>query len=231
MSVALITGASRGLGAALMHTLSAAGWTVVGVARGEDDLHAVVHRIRSSGGSAYAVVADVGEPGSAARIVGEAVAKAGPIDLLVNNASTLGQTPLPLVLDLDEDNLRRILEVNTIAPLRLMRAAAGAMVLRGQGVIVNVSSDAATEPYPEWGGYGASKAALDQLSNVLAAELDGTGVRVITIEPGDMDTAMHREALPDSDPASLRRPADVARAVLPLIVDAPSGRHAVEVTR
>lgn len=211
---ALITGASRGLGQALAQQLAAAGVPVVLVARHAAALDVTVAAIRAAGGNAHAVPGDVGAPNDAARIVGEATRLVGPLDLLVHNASTLGPTPLGPLLDLSADELQRVLDVNLVGPFRLSRLVAGGMALRGRGTLVHISSDAAVSSYPHWGPYGASKAALDHLSATWAAELATHGVQSIAVDPGEMDTAMHAAALPDADPATLSRPADVARTLL-----------------
>jgi NAD(P)-dependent dehydrogenase (short-subunit alcohol dehydrogenase family) len=216
---ALVTGGSRGLGRALGEALAAAGARVVLVARQVEPLRAVVAAIRERGGEAHAVGADLAELRAAHAIAGQAAALVGPIDLLVNNASTLGPSPLRLLLDTECEDLSRALEVNLVGPFRLTKAVAGSMVLRGRGIIVNVSSDAAVEAYERWGAYGASKAALDQLSRVWAAELAGTGVRLFSVDPGEMNTRLHAEAMPDADPATLADPAQVAARILRLIAD------------
>ncbi|HEY8431165.1 MAG TPA: SDR family oxidoreductase [Sandaracinaceae bacterium] len=223
---ALITGASRGLGRALALELARRGATVVAVARDRPALEDVVGTIRAAGGRAHAIDADVGAPDAAARIAGAAAAMAGPIDVLVHNASTLGPVPLVPLSDTREEDFDEALRVNLIASFRLTRALVGSMVQRGAGTIVHVSSDAAVEAYPRWGAYGASKAALDHLSRTWAAELDGTGVRVFAVDPGEMDTKMHADAMPDVDPATLARPEDVARRIARLIESpalAPNG--------
>jgi NAD(P)-dependent dehydrogenase (short-subunit alcohol dehydrogenase family) len=222
-TTALVTGASRGLGRALAEALAAAGARVVLVARHEGPLTDVVAGIRARGGEAHAVVADVADRGATHRIAGQAAALVGPIDLVVHNASTLGPMPR-LLLDTDCEDLAAVLETNLVGPFRLTKALAGPMILRGDGAIVHVSSDAAVSAYPRWGAYGVSKAAQDHLARILAAELDGTGVRVLSIDPGEMDTAMHAAAMPEADPATLARPADVAARVLDLLRrDPPSG--------
>ncbi len=193
------------------------------VARGAGDLHRVVADLTAEGHAAAAVVADVGDPASAARVVGEATRAFGPLDLLVHNASTLGPVPLRPLLDLTDADLRRVLEVNLMGPFRLTRLVAGQMALRGRGLVVHVSSDAAVEAYPTWGAYGVSKAALDQLSRSWAAELGSRGVRFVSVDPGEMDTAMHAAAVPDADRGALARPADVAAALLSHARALPSG--------
>ncbi len=222
----LITGASRGLGRALALRLAAAGSRVVLVARRADPLEAVVAELQQAGLEAYGVPGDIGELDDAHRIAGQAAALVGPVDILVHNASTLGPTPLRLLLDTDCEDLTRVLETNLVGPFRLTKIVAGSMALRGTGVILHVSSDAAVSAYPNWGAYGISKAAQDQLSRILAAELAGTQVRVLAVDPGEMDTEMHRDALPDADRASLARAEDVAARLVAMIRDerdAPNG--------
>jgi NAD(P)-dependent dehydrogenase (short-subunit alcohol dehydrogenase family) len=211
---ALVTGGSRGLGRALGQALAAAGARVVLVAREPAPLDEAVAAIRAAGGEAHAIVADVADRDAAHAIAGQAAALVGPVDLLVNNASTLGPVPLRLLLDTDCEDLERALAVNLVGPFRLTKAVAGSMALRGRGTIVNITSDAAREAYPRWGAYGASKAALEQLARVWAAELEGTGVRVVTVDPGEMDTRMHAEAMPEADRSTLADPADVAARIL-----------------
>jgi len=219
----VITGGSRGLGRALGRALAGAGARVVLVARHAEPLRAVVEEIRAAGGEAHGVVADVADVDAAAAIAGQAAALAGPIDVLINNASTLGPVPLRLLLDTDCEDLDRALAVNVVGPFRLTKAIAGSMVLRGGGAIVNITSDAATEAYPTWGAYGASKAALEQLGRIWAAELEGTGVRVLTVDPGEMDTVMHADAIPEADRTQLGDPARVAERIVGLLADASRG--------
>jgi NAD(P)-dependent dehydrogenase (short-subunit alcohol dehydrogenase family) len=213
----LVTGGSRGLGRALGEALAQAGARVVLVARDRAALDPVVAAIRARGGQAHGVVADVAAQDSAFAIAGQAAALVGPVDLLINNASTLGPTPLRLLLDTDCEDLVRALAVNLVGPFRLTKAVAGSMVLRGRGTIVNISSDAAVEAYERWGAYGASKAALDHLTRIWAAELAGTGVRVLSVDPGEMNTRMHADAVPDADRASLADPDRVAARIVALL--------------
>ncbi len=214
---ALVTGASRGLGAALSEALAREGARVALVARGEAELEAVATRIRRAGGEAWALPGDVSDKEGALALAGAAAELVGPIELLVHNASTLGPTPLPLLLDTPCESLEEVLQVNLVGPFRLTKAAAGAMALRGRGAIVHVSSDAAVEAYPRWGAYGASKAAQDHLARILAAELDGTGVRILSVDPGEMDTAMHAAAMPEADRATLAQPREVAERIVRLV--------------
>jgi NAD(P)-dependent dehydrogenase (short-subunit alcohol dehydrogenase family) len=222
----LVTGASRGLGHALAEQLAAKGARVAMVARNAAALGDVVAGIRGRGGIAHAIEADVSDKLAIHRIAGQAHGLVGEIEIAIHNASTLGPTPLRLLLDTECEDLAAVLETNLVGPFRLTKVLAGAMALRGDGTIVHVSSDAAVEPYPTWGAYGISKAAQDHLSRILAAELAGTGVRVLAVDPGEMDTVMHAAAVPDADRTTLQRPDEVAARILQMIEDearAPSG--------
>jgi NAD(P)-dependent dehydrogenase (short-subunit alcohol dehydrogenase family) len=226
----LITGASRGLGAALMQSLAAAGARVVGVARDAAALERVVAHVRAAGHEAHAVVADVAARDAAARIAGLAGALVGPVDVLVHNASSLGPVPLAPLSDIDDAAFDEAFATNVSGPFRLTRAVAGAMALRGGGLVVHISSDAAVSAYATWGPYGASKSAFDQLMRVWAAELAQAGVRFVSLDPGEMNTRMHRDAVPDADPATLLAPEQVAERVTALLagdLPAPFGRLAV----
>jgi NAD(P)-dependent dehydrogenase (short-subunit alcohol dehydrogenase family) len=214
---ALVTGASRGLGAELAAALAQKGARVVGVARGQAELDAVVARIRSDGGEAHGVAADQGDKEAAYPLVGAATALVGPIDLLVLNASTLGPVPLRELADTDCEDFARVLEVNLLGPFRLAKAVVGSMVVRGGGVVLGLSSDAAVNGYPGWGAYGVSKAALDQLLRTWAAELGASGVSFLSLDPGEMDTRMHADAMPGADRSQLAEPADVAARVVRLL--------------
>jgi NAD(P)-dependent dehydrogenase (short-subunit alcohol dehydrogenase family) len=216
----LVTGASRGLGRSLAEALAVRGARVAMVAREPAVLHDAVATIRARGGIAHAIVGDIGSKDAIHRIAGQAQGLVGEIGIAIHNASTLGPTPLRLLLDTECEDLAAVLETNLVGPFRLTKALAGAMALRGSGVIVHISSDASVEPYPRWGAYGISKAAQDHLSRILAAELADTGVRVLAIDPGEMDTAMHAAAIPDADRATLQKPADVAAKILAMIEDA-----------
>lgn len=213
---ALITGASRGLGLALAETLAAQGARVVLVARDPEALAAAVARVQGQGGEALGIAADLGDEAELLRLADQ-VHDLGELDLLINNAGTLGAVPLPLVLDLQAADLLRAFRVNALGPFLLMRAFVGGMVLRGEGAVLNISSDAAHEAYPTWGAYAASKAAMERLAATLAAEIEDTGVRILTVDPGEMDTRMHADAVPDADPSTLSRPADVAARLVALL--------------
>jgi NAD(P)-dependent dehydrogenase (short-subunit alcohol dehydrogenase family) len=212
---ALITGASRGLGRSLAGALAARGWRLVVDARAPGPLAAELP-------GAAVVAGDVTDPGHRDALAA-AVAALGRLDLLVNNASDLGPSPLPALARYPLDALRRVYETDVIAPLALVQLLAPRL-RAARGTVVNVSSDAATGPYPGWGGYGSAKAALDQLSAVLAAE--EPGLRVYAVDPGDMRTEMHQAAFPGEDISDRPEPAAVVPALLRLLDDRPpSGRY------
>jgi NAD(P)-dependent dehydrogenase (short-subunit alcohol dehydrogenase family) len=148
------------------------------------------------------------------RIVALVHDRLGTVDLLVNNAGTLGPRRLELVLDTAPADVERAFRVNVLGPLRLTRGLLGPMLLRGAGAVLTVSTDAAVQAYPTWGAYGASKAAFDHLVRTLGAELADAGVAFFTVDPGEMDTEMHRDAVPDADPTTLADPAAVARWIV-----------------
>ncbi|MEL6350020.1 MAG: SDR family oxidoreductase [Myxococcota bacterium] len=224
----IVTGASRGLGRALAEALALQGARLLLIARTDADLQVVVDGIRAAGGVAHGLAIDIGAPDAAARIAGAAAQLIGPVRGIVHNASSLGPLPLRPLLDLTGDDFLGVLQVNLLGPFRLTRALAGAMALDGGGWIVHISSDAAVEGYPTWGAYGVSKAALDHLGRIWAEELRDQGVRFLIVDPGEMDTQMHADAMPDADPEQLARPADVAQRLIPLILEHPTGaRHTI----
>lgn len=213
---ALVTGASRGLGYELSALLAKRGVNLVVAARGEIALRAAAADF-SRDGLVLAVPADVSED---AEDIGRAgLERFGSIDILVNNASELGPSPMPPLASLPWQSLDRILKVNVTAALHLTQLVLPSMIRAGAGTLVNVSSDAGVNAYPGWGGYGASKAALEHLSRTLTAELEESGVRVIVVDPGDMNTQMHRDAEPGVDLSHLARPESVAAAIMALIED------------
>jgi len=214
---ALVTGSSRGLGRALAEELAARGARLLLVARRGTELEEVAAEIRAGGGIAHALTGDVADKNAVHGLAGAAAALLGPIDVLVHNASTLGPVPLRLLLDTECEDLSHVLEVNLVGPFRLTKVIAGSMALRGQGVVVHVSSDAAVAAYPRWGAYGVSKAAQDHLARQWNAELGELGVRVFSVDPGEMDTEMHRQAMPEADRATLADPKVVARRIADMI--------------
>jgi len=217
---AIVTGASRGLGRVLAEQLAEAGARVVLVARDAGPLEDVAATLRGRGLEAHAIAADIADKQATHRLAGRAHGLVGDLGIAIHNASTLGPVPLRLLLDTECEDLAAVLETNLVGPFRLTKILAGAMALRGAGTIVHISSDAAVQAYPRWGAYGVSKAAQDHLARILAAELDGTGVRILSIDPGEMDTAMHAAAIPDADRTTLQRPADVARRIVARIAEA-----------
>ena len=225
--VAIVTGGSAGLGLELARALVRRGWTVVVDGRRVDRLQGAVAELAGEPGTgrAVGVVGDVTDPVHRAELVRTA-AGLGAVRLLVNNASTLGTSPLRPLVDVDADVLTRTFATNVVAPLALV---AGFAPHLGDGaVIVDVSSDAAVEPYETWGPYGASKAALDHATRVLAAEHPPW--RVLAVDPGDMRTEMHHDAFPGEDISDRPLPSAVVPGLLALIEgDQPSGRHQVPV--
>ncbi len=220
-SVALITGASRGLGLALARALADDDWTLILDARGADAL-AAAHTALAARTTVIAIPGDITDPMHRAMLA-DAARRAGGLDLLVNNASILGPSPQPTLLDYPLDMLERVYQTNVLAPLALIQAVQS--VLKRTARIVNITSDAAVEPYPGWGGYGSSKAALEQLSNVLAAE--NPALRVYWVDPGDMRTQMHQEAFPGEDISDRPLPQTSVPGLLALIAGSnPSGRYA-----
>lgn len=214
--VAIVTGGSRGLGKALARELLARGLHVVVDGRDPARLEEASRELAAYG-DVVAIAGDVSDKAHAHALI-DAARRFGRLDLLVNNASTLGETPLPRIDELTETTFRSLFDVNVYAPIHLIQHALGLMGRSGDvATIVNVTSDAGVAAYPAWGGYGASKAALEHVSRVLAEELAGTNVRVLVADPGDMNTEMHRAAVPDADPATLGDPARVARALLSAI--------------
>ncbi len=226
MAVAIVTGGSRGLGEALAGALAERGWSVVVDARSEAELGAAVERLRRRATSAGSVVGIAGDVAEAAhrRALVDAAEAAGGVDLLVNNASTLGETPLPGLAAYPLDALRQVYEVNTIAPLALVQLALAPLRRSPDPRVLNVTSDAAAEAYEGWGGYGSSKAALEHVGAVLAVE--EPGVRVWTVDPGDMRTQMHQDAFVGEDISDRPLPETVVPALLALVDgDRPSGRY------
>jgi NAD(P)-dependent dehydrogenase (short-subunit alcohol dehydrogenase family) len=223
---ALVTGGSRGLGNEVARALARQGARVVMVARDAAALAEAVRDVRADAArDVHGLAFDVGRKEDVHAITGAAAALVGPLDVLVHAASTLGPLPMPLLLDTACEDLGAVLEVNLVGPFRLTKVIAGSMALRRTGTVVFVSSDAAAEAYPRWGAYGISKAAQDHLARVFAAEVPH--VRFLAVDPGEMDTKMHADAIPDADRSTLARPADVAERLVSWIASGaekpPSG--------
>jgi NAD(P)-dependent dehydrogenase (short-subunit alcohol dehydrogenase family) len=217
-STALITGASRGLGLALARELAERGWRLVLDARGAPALEAAQRELATLT-DVTALPGDVADAWHRAALIDAA---GGRIDALVNNASILGPSPQPALADYPLDILDDVFRINTLAPLALVQAALPSLPPGGR--VVNVTSDAAVEAYEGWGGYGSSKAALEQLTRILAVERPQ--LRVYAFDPGDMNTALHQAAFPGEDISDRPPPEDSVPALLELIEgELPSGRY------
>ncbi len=222
MPTAIITGASRGLGLALARALADRGWNLVLDARGAEALGAAAAELASTT-EVVALAGDIADSGHRAALVAAATA-AGGLDLLVNNASFLGPSPQPRLADYPLDVFETVYRVNVTAPLALIQLGLPLLTQSPQGRVLNVTSDAGVEGYEGWGGYGSSKAALEQLSKVLAAE--HPELKVWWVDPGDMNTQMHQEAFPGEDISDRPRPEDSVPGILNLIDEgSPSGRY------
>lgn len=213
---ALVTGGSRGLGRAIARGLLDEGWEVIVTGRDRDVLAAAVDDLP---GDVVGVPGDVADGGHRAALVDRVGAR---LDLLVNNASTLGQVPRPHLRDVDPDAWRHAFDVNVVSPVRLATALAPAL-RAGRGLVVQVTSDAGTEAWAGWGVYGSSKAALDHASRVLAEE--EPGLTVMVVDPGDLRTDLHQAAFPGEDIGDRPEPATVVPAFLAMIAAADAGRH------
>lgn len=222
--IAIVTGASRGLGLALTTRLAADTWIVVVDARDEEALRSATADLPG----VEALGGDVGDPAHR-QALADAAARHGRLDLLVNNASRLGPSPQPRLGDYPLDTLAGVYETNVFAPLGLIQACLPLLAASG-GVLVNVTSDAAVEGYEGWGGYGSSKAALEQVSRVLAAEVPA--ISVYWVDPGDMNTRMQQEAFPGEDTSDRPPPEESVPGLIRLIEQRPpSGRYGVQAAR
>jgi len=215
-----ITGGTAGLGLALVRHLLDRGAHVAFVARHREH----VARVAATHASAHGIVGDVSDKQAIYPVAMQIVGALGGLDVLVNNASALGPVPLALLADTECEDFERALATNVLGPFRLTKALLGSLAAAARegsgGVIVNVSSDAGVVAYPRWGAYGASKAALRHLSRIWSEELRADGLVVLTIDPGDMDTALHAAAAPDADRSELKRPETAARELADAIAAA-----------
>ena len=209
-----ITGGTSGLGLALVRELLGRGAEVAFVARKRDG----VERVLAIHPQAHGIVGDVSRKEDIHPIAIQILATLGGLDILINNASDLGPIPLALLADTECDDFERALATNLLGPFRLTKALLGALTAAARegraAAVMNVSSDAAINPYPSWGAYGASKAALHHLSRIWNEELAPQGIAVLSLDPGDMDTPLHAAALPDADRATLKRPETAARELV-----------------
>ena len=212
-----ITGGTSGLGLALVRRLAEAGADVAFIARGR----AGVERVCRERPDAHGIVGDVSEKEEIYPIAIQVLGALGGLDVLVNNASSLGPVPLAPLADTECEDLERALATNLLGPFRLTKALLGSLAATaregGAPLVINISSDAAATPYAGWGAYGASKAALAHLSRIWDTELTAAGIRVVSIDPGDMDTPLHELAVPDADRASLKNPDQAAAEIVDLI--------------
>jgi NAD(P)-dependent dehydrogenase (short-subunit alcohol dehydrogenase family) len=212
-----ITGGTSGLGLALVEDLIARGAKVAFVARDAARVSAVATQMAG----AHGIVGDISRKQDIHPIALQLTGALGGLDVLINNASTLGPVPLVLLADTECEDFESALRTNVVGPFRLTKVLLGALAAAardgGPALVINISSDAAVNAYAGWGAYGASKAALAHLSRIWDEELRAQGVRVIAVDPGDMDAPMHALAVPDADPTSLKRPADAAREIVALI--------------
>ncbi len=228
MSVAIVTGASRGLGEALATGLARDGWSLVVDGRDQTTLDAAADRIRAQAADGVRVVPRVGDITDVEHRheLTTAAFELGGLDLVINNAGTLGTSPLPSLADYPLGDLRVAFEVNVVAPLGLLQDALRLLLDSPHPRVINVTSDAAVEAYEGWGGYGAGKAALEHLGAVLAAEFPA--LTVWSVDPGDLRTTMHQAAFPGEDISDRPEPATVVPGFLELIEsDRPSGRYRV----
>jgi NAD(P)-dependent dehydrogenase (short-subunit alcohol dehydrogenase family) len=220
-----VTGGTSGLGLALTRLLTGQGARVAFVARTAPAVEFTANRT-----GAFGIIGDVGRKSDIYPIALQIIGNLGGLDALINNASSLGPTPLAPLADTECEDLEQALAVNVLGPFRLTKALFGALAASardGRGAaVINISSDAAINPYSGWGAYGASKAALRHLTAIWAEEGKADGVRFLSIDPGDMDTPLHALAIPDADPMTLRRPDDSAAEVVEVILAALPNRAA-----
>jgi len=223
-----VTGGTSGLGLALVKNLAARGARVAFVARSATQVKRVAWETGACG-----IVGDVGRKEDIHPMALEISWNLGGLDALINNASTLGPTPLALLADTECEDFERSLAVNVLGPFRLAKALFGALASsarEGRGaVVVNISSDAPVSAYPGWGAYGAAKAALRHMTAIWAEEARVLGVAFLSLDPGDMDTPLHALAVPDADPAALKRPEDSAREIVAFLHAALGDRAALDV--
>lgn len=209
-----ITGGTSGLGKELALQMLAKGAKVAIIARGQEGLEA----LQNTAPELKIIQGDVSDKKGIQRIFTEALSHLGSIDLLINNASSLGPTPLRLLLDTECEDFTQVLETNLLGPFRLIKLVLPGMILNQSGLIVNISSDAAVNPYPTWGAYGVSKAALDHLTRIFQAELESvSSVNFLALDPGDMATPLHFAAIPHADPAQLHSPKESAKKIIEIL--------------
>ena len=219
----VVTGGTSGLGLALVRAAHRRGARVGFIARTAERVDALVRELPGTVG----VAGDVADKSAIHRVALQLTGRLGGADVLINNASSLGPVPLAPLADTECEELELALDTNVVGPFRLTRALLGALAASARAgahpVVLNVSSDAALQPYPGWGAYGASKAALRHLSAIWDQELQDLGIRVHSVDPGDMDTPLHSLAVPDADPATLKRPEIAADELLEIVTQGLTG--------
>jgi NAD(P)-dependent dehydrogenase (short-subunit alcohol dehydrogenase family) len=212
-----ITGGTSGLGRALVRRLADHGAHVAFVARGRDR----VERVRQEHPQVHGIVGDVSRKEDIHPIAIQLLGTLGGLDILINNASSLGPVPLALLADTECEDLEQVLATNLVGPFRLTKVMLGALAASAREgrapLVINISSDAAVTPYPRWGAYGASKAALHHLSRIWNEELTSEGIRIVSVDPGDMDTPLHELAVPDADKTQLKSPDQAAAEIVDVI--------------
>jgi len=213
----LITGGTKGLGLALAKTYAENNHRVVVIGRNPVKPGIFPENI-------HFIKADISDKNDTHRISAEAYSYLKEIDVLINNASTLGPTPLKNLMDTDCEAMEKVLETNVLGPFRLTKAVLPGMLLRKKGIVVNISSDAAVNPYETWGSYSLSKAAADQMLKIWHKELDGKGLKFLSLDPGDMNTDMHRRAYPTADVKTLLDPIEVAKNMYKFLSSAHSSK-------
>lgn len=222
-----ITGGTSGLGLALVRMLAVRGARVAFVARNQDN----VERLMRENPSVRGITGDVSQKDDIYPVALQILGGLSGLDVLINNASSLGPVPLAPLADTNCEDLELALQTNVLGPFRLTKALLGALSASaregGHPLVVNISSDAAINAYPNWGAYGSSKAALHHLSKIWDAELSGQGIRIVSWDPGDMDTPLHLAAVPDTDPTALKRPEDAAQELISKMEDLVLAVHEV----
>lgn len=208
-----ITGGSKGLGRALAIYLSERGAKVAIIGRDKLTLNSV----KAAHPQIEIIEGDVSDKQQMPFIASTVITMLGGIDILINNASSLGPAKLHMLIDTECEDFELALQTNLLAPFRLIKSLIAPMLLQKQGIVINITSDAAVNSYAEWGAYGASKAALEHLTKTYAAELSEKGIQFYAIDPGDMDTDLHRQALPEADSSQLRQPEHSAAMLINLL--------------
>jgi NAD(P)-dependent dehydrogenase (short-subunit alcohol dehydrogenase family) len=217
--VAFITGASRGLGKALANAYAREGASLSLCARGEKELQEVTEEMKKLGSDVLMLVGDVSDPHDVERMVSLTEEYFGHIDILVNNASILGPSPMPYLIDYPAEDFAQVLKVNTIGPFLVTRQVIRGMLQRNEGTIINITSEAGSVGYAGWGAYGISKFAVEGLTETWASEVEDTAIRVNMVDPGEMNTRMHALAVPEANPEDYPLPEENVNVFIYLASD------------